>query len=123
MVLDSAEEIQVHQAEQRVMGFDHSEVGGALAKEWHLPSLLEECIAHHHDLANCQQHRRETALIHLANTLAVMAELDTIDPLDVPPIDAAAWEITGLTQDCIEAVVRETQAAIVEVERLFTVKR
>ena len=36
MVLDSAEEIQVHQAEQQVMGFDHSEVGGALAKEWNL---------------------------------------------------------------------------------------
>ena len=123
LVLDSAEEIQVHQAEQQVMGFDHSEVGGALAKEWNLPGLLEECIAHHHDLASCQRHRRETALIHLANTLAVMAELDTIDPLDVQPIDAAAWEITGLTQDCIETVVRETQAAIIEVERLFTVKR
>jgi putative nucleotidyltransferase with HDIG domain len=123
LVLDSAEEIQVHQAEQQVMGFDHSEVGGALAKEWNLPGLLEECIAHHHDLASCQRHRRETALIHLANTLAVMAELDTIDPLDVQPIDAAAWEITGLTQDCIEPVVRETQAAIIEVERLFTVKR
>jgi putative nucleotidyltransferase with HDIG domain len=123
LVLDSAEEIQVHQAEQQVMGFDHSEVGGALAKEWNLPGLLEECIAHHHDLASCQRHRREAALIHLANTLAVMAELDTIDPLDVPPIDAAAWEITGLTQDCIETVVRETQAAIIEVERLFTVKR
>ena len=52
-----------------------------------------------------------------------MAELGTIDPLDVQPIDAAAWEITGLTQDCIEPVVRETQAAIIEVERLFTVKR
>ena len=123
LVLDSAEEIQVHQAEQQVMGFDHSEVGGALAKEWNLPGLLEECIAHHHDLARCQHHRRETALIHLANTLAVMAELDTIDPLDVQPIDPAAWEITGLTQDCIETVVRETQAAIIEVERLFTVKR
>ena len=123
LVLDSAEEIQVHQAEQQVMGFDHSEVGGALAKEWNLPGLLEECIAHHHDLASCQRHRRETALIHLANTLAVMAELDTIDPLDVQPIDAAAWEITGLTQDCIEPVVRDTQAAIIEVERLFTVKR
>ena len=123
LVLDSAEEIQVHQAEQQVMGFDHSEVGGALAKEWNLPGLLEECIAHHHDLASCQRYRRETALIHLANTLAVMAELDTIDPLDVPPIDAAAWEITGLPQDCIETVVREAQAAIIEVERLFTVKR
>ncbi len=121
-VLDSAEEISVHQAEQQTMGFDHSEVGGELAREWRLPPLLEECIAHHHDVAASRHYRRETALIHLANILAIMAELDTLDPLDVPPVDPLAWELTGLTQDCVEPAVREAQAGIVEVERLFTGK-
>jgi putative nucleotidyltransferase with HDIG domain len=120
MVLDSGEEIPVQQAEQQVMGFDHSEVGGELAREWHLPVLLEECIAHHHDIAGSQHHRRETALVHVANILALMAELDTLDPIDVPPIDPAAWNLTGLTDDCIEPSVREAQAEIDQIERLFT---
>jgi len=120
MVLDSGEEITVQQAERQVMGFDHSEVGGELAREWRLPLLLEECIAHHHDIAGSQRHRRETALVHLANILALMAELDTLDPLDVPPIDPAAWDLIGLADDCIEPSVREAQAEIVQIERLFT---
>ncbi len=120
MVLDSDEQIQVHQAEQKVLGFDHGDVGGELAREWHLPPLLEECIACHHDIARSRHHRRETALIHLANAIAIMAELNSLDPLDVPPFDPAAWELTGLTPDCIEPAVREAQAAINEVERLFT---
>jgi putative nucleotidyltransferase with HDIG domain len=120
MVLDSGEEITVQQAERQVMGFDHSEVGGELAREWHLPSMLEECIAHHHDIAGSQRHRRETALVHLANILALMAELDTLEPLDVPPIDTAAWDLTGLADDCIEPSVRGAQAEIVQIERLFT---
>lgn len=123
MVLDSGEEIPVHQAEQKVLGFDHSDVGGELAREWHLPSLLEECIAHHHDLGRSARHRRETALVHLANILAQMAELDTLDPVAVPPFDPVAWDLTGLTSDCIEPAVREAQAGIIEVERLFTGKQ
>ena len=120
MVLDSGEDIPIHQAERQVLGFDHSEVGGELAKDWHLPSLLEECIAFHHDIAASKQHRRETALVHLANILALMAELDTLDPQDVPTIDPMAWELTKLTSDCIEPSVRDAQAAITEIERLFT---
>ena len=120
MVLDSGDEMPVYQAEQQVIGFDHSDVGGELAREWHLPPLLEECIAHHHDVAASERHRRETALVHLANILALMAELNTIDPADVPPIDPLAWELTGLTQDCVEPAVAEARDEIAEIERLFS---
>ena len=122
MVLDSDEEIPIYQAERELMGFDHSEVGGELARQWHLPSLLEECIAYHHDVAGSERHRREVALVHLANILALMAEQDTLDPLDVPRIDPLAWELTGLADDCMEPAVHEAQAEIAEVERLFTGK-
>lgn len=120
MVLESEEGIDVYQAERQVMGFDHGTVGGELAKAWRLPSLLEACIAHHHDLAGGQRHRRVTALVHLANSAALMAELDTLDPSDVPPVDPIAWERTGLTTDCMEPAVREAQADIAEAVRLFT---
>ena len=120
MVLESEDGIDVYQAERQVMGFDHGVVGGELAKAWRLPSLLEACIAHHHDLAGGKKHRRATALVHLANNAALMAELDTVDPDNVPPIDPIAWERTGLTTDCMEHAVREAQAEIAEAERLFT---
>ena len=122
LVLDSGEEIPVQQAERQLMGFDHAEVGAALAREWHLPAMLEECIAHHHHIAAGERHRRETALVHLANIFALMAELNTLDPADVPAIDPLAWELTGLGADCIEPCVREAQAAIAEIERLFVGK-
>ena len=123
LVLDSDEEIAVYQAERQVMGFDHSDVGGALAKEWGLPSLLEECIAYHHNVGASRRHRRESALVHLANIFALMAELDTLDSFDVPPIDPLAWELTGLTDDCIEPCVREAQAGIAAIERLFAAQK
>lgn len=120
MVLDSQDELPVYQAERQVIGFSHGEVGGELARLWNLPTLLEECIAHHHDVAAAKRHPREVALVHLANILALMAELDTLDLADVPTIDPLAWELGGLDADCVESAVREAQAEIVVVEQLFT---
>ena len=34
IVLDSQDEVPIYQAERQVMGFDHSEVGGELARQW-----------------------------------------------------------------------------------------
>lgn len=120
LVLDSADELPIYQAEGNVMGFDHAEVGGELARQWRLPPLLEECIAYHHDVRQAQRYPLETAVVHIANILALMAEVDTLDPADVPPVDPLAWEITGLVaEEVIGPVVREAQEAIAEAEKLF----
>lgn len=119
-VLDDPDELPVFEAERQTIGFDHSAVGGELARRWHLPSLLAECIAHHHDIGRAVEHPREVALVHIANSLALMAELDTLETADVTPIDARAWTISGLAPDCIEPAVRAAQAEIAEVEELFT---
>ena len=80
LVLDSQDELPIHAAEHQVIGFDHSAVGGELARQWNLPPLLEECIAHHHEIAGARQHPREVALVHIGNVLALMAEVDSIEP-------------------------------------------
>ncbi len=120
LVLDSGDELPVYQAERQTMGFDHAQVGGELARQWHLPPLLQDCIACHHDIQQAQYCPRETAIVHIANILALMAEVDTFDPADVPPVDPLAWEITGLeAEDVVESTIREAQEEFVETEKLF----
>lgn len=120
LVLDSADELALYRAEQQTMGFDHAQVGAELARQWQLPPMLEECIAFHHDIESAKRNPRETALVHIANILAQMAEVQTLDTADVAPINPQAWKITGLSApDIIEATVREIQAEIAEAELLF----
>jgi putative nucleotidyltransferase with HDIG domain len=120
LVLDSGDELPIYQAERQTMGFDHAQVGGELARQWHLPPLLEDCIAFHHDIQQAQHCPRETAIVHIANVLALMAEVDTLDPDDVPPIDPQAWKITGLeAEEVIESTIREAQEEIIEAKKLF----
>jgi putative nucleotidyltransferase with HDIG domain len=120
LVLDSGDELPVHQAERQIMGFDHSQVGGELARQWKLPPMLEECIEFHHDIPAAQRFPREAALVHIANILALMAEVRTLDSGDVSPIDPRAWEMIGLNaDDVIQSTVEEAQEGIAEAERLF----
>jgi hypothetical protein len=62
---------------------------------------------------------REVALVHLANALAQMAEVDDLELEGAPVIDPLVWDLTGLREACIEPAVREAQAGLAEIEKLF----
>lgn len=119
LVQDQVDDLPIYLAERRVIGYDHAQVGGELASQWGLPPLLIECIAHHHEIENSRQYPRETALVHLANIIAQMAELDTLQTADVSPFDPLAWLITGLKPELIEDVLAEAKLEITEAEKLF----
>lgn len=120
LVLDSADELPVYLAERRTMGCDHAQVGGELARQWQLPPLLEECIEYHHNLRADLRFSREVALVHIANSCALMAEVQTLNPADVSPVDPYAWAMAGLdAAEVMQATVQEAQAEIAEAEQLF----
>jgi putative nucleotidyltransferase with HDIG domain len=105
--------------ERDVFGFDHAEVGGALAKRWLLPANLVAAVEFHHDPEHAATRSYEAAVVHIANSLAHLAELKSLDPRDAPPIAAFAWQRTGLTEAAIPRVVPAARAAAAEVRHLF----
>ncbi|MBI3223241.1 MAG: HDOD domain-containing protein [Nitrosomonadales bacterium] len=120
LVLDSGDELPVYQAERQIMGFDHAQVGGELARQWQLPEMLVECIEHHHEMPPTLRYPREVALVHIANSLALMAELNTQEPDDAPPVEPNAWSLTGLDPDAARReIIAEVQTSIAEAEKLF----
>lgn len=103
-------------AEREVLGYDHAQVGHALAERWKLPGRLAACIRYHHEPGAALEHRLEVAVVHIANTAAHMAELDTRDLRDAPPIHEVAWQTTGLSSDLLPLVIERAQQQVVEVE-------
>lgn len=107
------------QAERAVLGYDHAQVGGALAARWNLPETLQACIRYHHEPEAAPAHALEVAIVHIANTAAHMAELDTRDAADAPPIHAQAWARTGLAPETLSSLIDRAQRQVVEVEALI----
>jgi putative nucleotidyltransferase with HDIG domain len=56
--------------EQKLLGFDHAEVGGRLLERWNFPSELIEAVRYHHNPAAATQHARIAAFAHLSNMIS-----------------------------------------------------
>lgn len=119
LALDGVEEPEIHQAERRVIGFDHGEVGAALARRWGLPPMLSESIEFHHRPCDAPHHPGAAALIHIANAVACWAELNSHRREEAPPIQPEAWELTGLTHGQAHAAAESAREMIQGAEALF----
>lgn len=65
-------------AEQNLVGFDHADAGGELARHWHLPVPLEEIIRCHHGPCKAAAEVRSLAYaVHLGDIIAMMAGFGT----------------------------------------------
>lgn len=111
MSVDSSEDRDYFLCEREVIGFDHAAVGGALARTWGLPRALQECIEFHHEPARAPEFLVEVATVHIANSLAVLAEIDSRDLGDAPVIAALALQAANLSADNLMEIVLETREA------------
>ena len=119
--LDDPDEPEISQCEKDLLGYTHAELGSELAKKWHLPDLLSTTIRYHHDPENAESHTKECYLIHIANSIAVLAELNSteIAETDAPPIHNSAWLVTGLNESIIPDVVGTTQERYLQMRNVF----
>ncbi len=118
--VEGPQELALNKAEQQVFGFDHTQVGAELIRRWKLPVSIQECVEFHHDPTKAKEYPGETAIIHLANSLACMAELETFDEGEMQRIDPAIWQILGLDGEIMHPVVSGAQAQIAEVQSLLS---
>jgi len=120
MSIEGPDELAMHKAEQQILGFDHAQVGAALLRHWNFPELLVECVEFHHVPEQAKKHPLETALVHIANSIATLAEINSVSEGDAERIDSAAWTVAGLGKEVIEPVVRATQEQFASEQNLFT---
>ncbi|MBK5969178.1 MULTISPECIES: HDOD domain-containing protein [Thiorhodovibrio] len=117
--LSAPQALSPQTAEHEQLGFDHAELGGALAEHWGLPQALCDILRFHHDpCAAPESSANAVALVHVANTGAHLAELDSRDWGDAPPIDSCVWSRLGITSDVLLPVIEQAQYQVLSVEAL-----
>ena len=57
------------EAETRILGIDHTQVGGMLAEKWSLPASLVDVIRYHHQPENSHSDKSLTTIVYLADLL------------------------------------------------------
>ena len=115
MSVDSADDLGLFLCEREILGFDHGAVGLALAKHWAMPRSLQECIEFHHEPERAQEYPLEVATIHIANSVAVLAEIGSSELDDAPAISAVALRAVKLDPQAVRDIVLQTQKSAADV--------
>lgn len=91
----SAGTLKITEAEQRLFGFDHCDIGFTLADHWGLPQAIAEAIYRHHD-PDPGLAEPLVAVIHVAEVVANALELTRRDENQVTSLSAAACAALGI---------------------------
>jgi putative nucleotidyltransferase with HDIG domain len=114
LALIADDDISMLEAERKLLGIDHAEVGAWLAKSWFLPHKLIEPIACHHDVAASPTQRTKAAVVHFADILVRASGFGFSGDDFVPLIQPPAWEILGMTESVLAMIVEELEDKLID---------
>lgn len=111
------ERISYVEAEKRVLGTDHAEVGGSIARHWGFPEPLAEAIAYHHDPKFHPDFVMDT--VHIANTVAKVIGVGLgIEQMNLK-VSVEAPQRLGMDFKNLESLCATVRDELANAERLF----
>ena len=112
--------MEITDAEDKVFGFNHSELGAELIKNWNLPDIIQAAIAFHHKPKETEAYQAEVALIHIANAVAVLTDYDLDEIMEnIPRIHPFAWELAGLNESDLPMAMKLALEELSEIEAVL----
>ncbi len=88
--------VLIHQAEQKVLGFDHMQAGGLLAKKWKLPQTITNSIINHSTGKVKEQVDIQVSCVHLADIVARIMEFGYPGDDLVPQPNLDIWRYLNI---------------------------
>lgn len=101
LVYRAENDCQMAEAEHAVLGFDHTEIGHEVSRQWHFPPAIQQAIRHHHAPDTAPTWLADT--VHAADALCYALEIGNGGNDGVPPVSPGAWQRLGLERQGLDA--------------------
>jgi putative nucleotidyltransferase with HDIG domain len=113
------ENLSFREAEKKVLGIDHAELGAMIAKTWKFSPKMVKIIRHHHLADETMIKDKEVAVVYLADCICMMIGVGVgSDGLAYRFRDQALREL-GLVADDMALIIAEYGANMQEIENLL----
>ncbi|MCD4676676.1 MAG: HDOD domain-containing protein [Desulfobacula sp.] len=115
------ENLSFREAEKKIIGVDHTELGGMIAKMWKFSPKMVKIIRHHHLTDVSMVKDKEIAVVYLADCICMMIGIGVgSDGLAYRFNDQAMKEL-GMKADDISKIIAQFALNMQEVEDLLNV--
>jgi putative nucleotidyltransferase with HDIG domain len=113
-----SEMLPLVEAEKQVLGYDHTQVGDLLFREWQMPDSLRDIIANHHSPANADN-PTNAALVQLADILANAMAIPTGSTFVLPGMLEDDWKRLGLRDRQLQTICCDHDRCLGQVLEAF----
>ena len=118
MLCAKDEKVCLHEAEKRILGFDHGDIGAILSEKWYFPSSFTEMIKTHHDPEKSDM-PEETSVLYISDILAQVSFYGFGGNIFIPYLSKDVVEISGIDPSCYDIVATTFFKQIKMLEKIF----
>lgn len=98
------------EAEQEVLGINHTHAGKLLADKWNLPRDITAGISCHHNPLTAGDNFRLCSIVHLADILSRCLDMGSGGDNKIPLLNEKSWEALNLSWDNMKHILSEIEA-------------
>jgi putative nucleotidyltransferase with HDIG domain len=113
------ERLSFSEAEERVLGFSHEQIGGIVAERWRLPEPIVRCIRYHHEPGALTPPDPLVDAVYLANTVCLLLGIGLGADGLCHRADEAVMERHNLGEQDVERVGVQLMTELKSVEQSF----
>ncbi|MEE9240355.1 MAG: HDOD domain-containing protein, partial [bacterium] len=107
------------EAEQEILGFDHTLVGEWLCDKWNLPANLRDPITLHHTPAVAKNASEATAVVHVADVIVRALEFGSGGDSGIPVLNREAVVTLNISISDLEEILDEMEHELIKAEDLI----
>lgn len=102
----SAERKDLYRIEQKIIGFDHGEIGGMLLTRWNFPPIISTSVnSHHHKFSTGEDLTKEIMLLKLGDIISYSDIQDEENIKEVDEKQFSLFECQGVTNDFLQGIL------------------
>lgn len=99
VAMAEAQEISLLEAERKVLGVTHGDIGYWVTEKWNLPPMLTDSILFHHSPFSCRESYVLTSIVHVADVISKAFGSYMVRELVPPPKDESAFSLLNLDSE------------------------
>lgn len=99
VALAEAQEISLLEAERKVLGVTHCDIGYWVTEKWNLPSMLTDSILFHHSPFSCRESYVLTSIVHVADAISKAFGGYMKKEFVHPPKEESAYRLLNLDSE------------------------
>jgi putative nucleotidyltransferase with HDIG domain len=97
-------ELSTFQLEDKVLGYNHAEIGAILTEQWKLPARLATAVAFHHHPQDCEDEKLIAYIINVANYVAKDTFYDQFERHLVGSVGEGVLEYLQIEESSLEVL-------------------